>query len=52
MEQVTAVLTKALGAKAASDFVAASFEVDDAKEIKKRVCALLDTRKLENRRVY
>ncbi|KAF7232402.1 hypothetical protein EG68_09814 [Paragonimus skrjabini miyazakii] len=52
MEQVTAVLTKALGAKAAGDFIAASFEVDDAKEIKKRVCALLDTRKLENRRVY
>ncbi|CAH8451384.1 unnamed protein product [Heterobilharzia americana] len=52
MERVKAVLTKALGEKAAGDFIKACMEVDDTQIIKKRVSTLLDTRKPENRQVY
>ncbi|TPP65807.1 Activating signal cointegrator [Fasciola gigantica] len=52
MDRVKVTLTKALGEKAASDFIQAALAVQDPQEIKKRVCKLLDTRKQENRHVY
>ncbi|CAH8451333.1 unnamed protein product [Schistosoma turkestanicum] len=52
MDKVKSILTKALGEKAATDFIQVCMEVDDTQVIKRRVSTLLDTRKVENRQVY